>query len=97
MIKWWRKLEIVVVKREAMDDQELVRRFLVDPTTPFYGGLMELMARVQDQYMGEATDSKLSDRQRLDALASYGAIDELRNQILEHQRWAVLAKDAPRK
>lgn len=81
IMKWWKR-DTVKVQRQEMDDTEFVFTFKVDPATPFYRGVMELVERLKEKYLDEATNIMASDRTKLDAIAAVGALQEFQAHVL---------------
>jgi hypothetical protein len=81
IIKWWKR-DTVRVQRVEMNDEKFMWTFNVDPATPFYCGVMELIERLKEKYIDEATNLLASERTKLDAIAALGALQELQSHLL---------------
>ena len=84
-MKLFEKKIVMEIKRAKMDDLEFIRKFNVDEATPFYQGILELIERLKEQYLGLGCDSAQADRVKLDALAAVGALDEMRLHVIQNR------------
>ena len=73
--------KIVVVDNKPLATDEYVFAFLVDVNNGFFKALMQLIGQMKADALDACNQPKSSDRDRLDALARYGALEDLRATI----------------
>lgn len=83
--KWLSKFsenKIIVVDHKKMTKQEYVMAFNMDANHPFILALYQLCDKMRDDWMLQATDTRSTTENKLDAISRMSAIDDFKREVM---------------
>ena len=82
-MKWFERRRVVVVRAEAMEDQQLVECFRGGTEQGAFRGMREVLRRLEDKLVSDGANVACPDEEKARLLTQVGIVREVEAQMLE--------------